>query len=271
PAPAPVPEPAPVPGSVTPAPPVVAGAKGGLPIDPRAVALDSLDLEPRRVAPQDQPPEETAAERDRRMSAVHSAALAAEANARPWDRRRAAPELERQKDGSYLYEGGVFAALIEPDGSVEFSDRGGMHFKHGGAGESIGATMGFDATDAMYRRHGEDPYRAERRWFMRETRDLRDRLATEHRAQVADAGVARLRRRLVQIWSDSSRPVEARRAAIFRIWDALAEGEAGARAREAVLGFVRSRLPEGSPAAFPPGQLAALNRARSGGPAFDPY
>ncbi len=248
---------------------------GGLRIDPRAVALGAMAAAgPRTPAPQavDAPAVESAEARDARLTEQHSRFLATVGNSRDYVTRRGPPDLQRRPDGSYVYTGSAFSARIAPDGTVQFSDRANVRFGNfGGPDNSVGATIRFDITDAAERRHGNDPYQAERRWFLSETEELRERLGTEHRTATAVTEERGLRGSLERIWGDTTKPASRRRASLFRIWDDLAEDETGMPMRRAVLTFIRTRLPQGSPDAYPAEELAALNGRRQSDEAFAPY
>ncbi len=247
---------------------------GGLRIDPRAVALGAVGTGPRVAAPQaiDAPAVESAEARDARLGEQHSRFLAAAGNRRDYVTRRGPPDLRRRPDGSYVFTGSAFSARILPDGTVQFSDRNNVRFgEFGGPVNSVGATVRFDVTDALERRAGNDPYQAERRWFLEETESLRERLGTEHRSRTSAVEERGLRGRLERIWADATKPAAGRRASLFRLWDDLAEDETGMPMRRAVLTFIRTRLPAGSPDAYPAGELAALNERRQSGEAFAPY
>jgi hypothetical protein len=249
-------------------------APDGLRIDPRAVALGALGGGPRQIRPQaqDLPPAETAAEASRRLSEQHSQFLSAQANRRDYITRREPPDLRRRPDGSFVYTGSAFSARILPDGRVEFSDRANVRFgDFGGPSNSLGATVRFDISDAAERRHGNDPYQAERRWFLGETEELREQLTTTHRQEVSVSEGRNLRGSLERIWQDRARSAAQRRAALFRVWDGMAEDETGAPARRAVLTFVRMTLPAGSPDAYSSDELSRLNGRRVSEEAFEPY
>jgi len=179
--------------------------------------------------------------------------------------KRTPPRLRNRGDGSYRYESLQFDALIHPDGRVEFSDQS-VQFPY-----ALVPLMVFDLTDAIMRANGEDPYQHERAWFMRETRELRGQLAD--RADAADArrGMRELRQRLTRIWEDEALSAQVRRRRIFDLWDDCADDELGARARTAVIRFIRERLPSGSPDAYPETEIRALNATRLSPVLFVPY
>jgi len=194
----------------------------------------------------------------------HRDHLRGAAMARPWLTRER-PEVQRQPDGSYAYEGHRFRAHIRPDGSVEFEDHGNAQTN------GFSASGSFDLTDAIMGASGQDPHAAERDWFMRNTRELRHRLEAEHRVEENTRGLGRLRGRLARVWRTRSRTTGARRRRIFSIWDEMADDATGRRGREVVYAFIRDTIPEGSEDAYTGAELSRLNASRESTARFDPY
>jgi len=192
--------------------------------------------------------------------------LSRDANRRPGG-RRPPPELRRGTDGVYRWEGPLVSARIQPDGRVVFDDRPGMQME--ADGQSVGGR--FDITDAITRSQGQDPYAAEKRWFLRETEELRDGLSAESQERRIAGAERELRGRLRALWGNPSMPAATRRRQIFRLWDGLAEDEVGRRARAAVERFVRRALPADSADAFTTAELAELNGGRRSEARFTPY
>ncbi len=243
---------------------------------------------------------EPAVDRYARINDELETSLREAGQARPHVTTRPAPELTHRSDGSYHWQGPAFAATITRNGEVSFSDRTIEFIRPGPLGDpyldaelaedrehladindnpyvsphvadalnrpaqTANVTFRVDIGDAIARARGEDPYYAERRWFMRETGTLRRRLqrrAHERRYQRADR---RLRGRLIRLWEDDSRTAVARRAAVVAMWNRFDGSGAGTRARGVIEQFVRDYLPAGSEHAFPSGELQ-----RAG--AFRPY
>jgi hypothetical protein len=242
-------------------------------LDPRAVALGQLDVLPHQVAPQAQPTAVDPRARFRNAEATLDSHLSARAATRPAVTERPRPEVRRQADGSYVYAGHAFSARITPDGQVTFSDTGRMSYSGGGdlpSSASVG--FGFDLTDGAYRRRGQDPYQAERAWFMRETERMREELQDaareRQRAQLGRQMAAQAQR----AWDTEERTPESRRRRIFTLWDRCAEGDGdGDAARAGILGWVRRQLPAGSEHAFTAAELASFNARRQSAAAFAPY
>lgn len=237
--------------------PVTEGTPGGAPV--------TIDLSPAAVARAGQPADRgpiQPGEIERARETALNDFLRADARAGHPGTRRPPPELHPRVDGSYDFQGHVFAARIAPDGEVSFEDRPNVQVS--GLGGS------FDITDAIERRLGNDPYSAERRWFLRETEALRARLAAEVWEEDAPRRLAHFRAGLARTWARRA-PARERRASLFEAWDECAEDGVGAEARAATLAFVRDRLPAGSPDAFRASELVELNARRRSRARFSPY
>ena len=229
-------------------------------LQPAAVAMGTFG--PRLPTPRD----ETAA-----MEAALEADLYRIANAAAYDTVRPAPQLRETGDGGYTYSGHLFVARISPSGEVSFDDEPNFGFGGlGGPSGTLGVGFTFDISAAAERAAGNDPNSAERRWFMEETRSVRERLAGQDRARTQGRGLVRLRRQLHAIW-DSDRPAVSRREAIFRLWDSCEEDEVGAEARAAIVEFIQEHLGVDGSDAFAAEELRRLNTRRASQEAFAPY
>ncbi len=169
-------------------------------------------------------------------------------------RTRAA--LRRRGDGSYAYQGHAFTATITPDGEVRFSDRGGVEV------DPAAGSARFDLSDALMRANGQDPYAAERQWFMDQTEDLRVGLEDAALARRRSEGLRRIRGRLSALWNRTETPASERKRQIFAVWAEMAEGEEGAAGRREVLEWIAESLPRGDLDAYTASELAMLNRGR---------
>ncbi|MEZ4452022.1 MAG: hypothetical protein R3B09_21340 [Nannocystaceae bacterium] len=135
-----------------------------------------------------------------------------------------------------------------------------------------------------------DRIRAE---FLKETFELRLRLAIKaERARLASA-LSVLEDRLMGVWSDPSTSIEARRERLFELWDECldelapasdelpeddlvaplddARRRAAGEGRRRILQFIRARAPAGSAAAYTPEELRRFNARRVSVEPFDPY
>lgn len=135
---------------------------------------------------------------------------------------------------------------------------------------------GFDATDWLMRRHGQDPYASKKLAFLDATRDERVQIGNRHRAQQLKQATQLMQHNLDALWAAALDPA-ARKRALFELWDECAEtGDpdlvaGGQAARRLVIGFLRSHLPAGSAFAFTPDELAAFARAKHSQATFQPY
>ncbi len=174
--------------------------------------------------------------------------------------------LRRRPDGSQVWEGPRLTGVIRTDGSVEFNDRPNVQTN------GISTSGTFDATEAIMGAAGQDPLRAEREYFMRQTEDVRARLEAEHRRRQMDAGLQSLRGRLARVWATTERSTAARRRRIFGIWDETDEDDGGGRrARQIIIAFIRENLPAGSEDAYTDEEIRRLNAARESREEFRPY
>jgi hypothetical protein len=175
------------------------------------------------------------------------------------------PHVVHRPDGTYHYAGHAFEAVIQPDGSVTFSDHPDAQF------DGFSTSGSFDMTDMFMHSAGQDPYAAEREWFMEETETIRERLEDEARATAVTTSLRRLRGRLRSIWQDETETPSHRRRMIFDLWDESSEDDDGAAARQAVIDFVHETLPETGPDRYPADVLARLNASRESTLRFNPY
>ena len=227
------------------------------------------------------------------------------ANRNTTSSRREAPELASTGDGGLRYEGPRFQADIRPDGTVKFTDTPGVTL-HGnpksllewlktpppdlsdvlssapninGNGnlpaingqppvpDALLMSFTFDSMDAIMRARGQDPYYAERSWFMRETKVEREKLFTQSAARARRAAAVKVVKRAKRLWLNRASASAGRRA-LFRLWDDCAEDEVGRVARERLLVVVRELTRELS---YTKSELRSLNRQRESRERFSPY
>lgn len=194
-----------------------------------------------------------------------SGGLRREIMARPW-LSQTHPTLVQRPDGSREYTGHAFTARIMPDGSVRFSDRGPIE-----GGEMLqGGPARFDITDMIMGSQGQDPYRAEREWFMEETEEVRVELETAAAARIRADAMAGVPGRLAAMWGRST-PAPIRRRAIFRMWDECDEEGDGATVRRQVIAFIRAEIPQTSADAFTVEEMRRWNSDRESAAEFAPY
>lgn len=234
----------------------------------RVAQLDVLrdapgPTQPGPPAPRDLPP--TGPARTERQAVADTERWLARESRRGPSHRREAPTLTLHPDGTRTWQGPNFSAIVRPDGEVVFSDQPSLTY------DWMLAEGTIDPERIAMEVEGQDPFVAERIWFMESTETLRDELEDAARAARAERALARLRGQLARLWQDEARSPRERRRALFALWDAMADDESGEAARETVRAFVAETLPAGSPDAYEAGELAHLNTGRESRERFAPY
>lgn len=136
----------------------------------------------------------------------------------------------------------------------------------------LGGFLGgaLDITAWLHRKYVGDPYASRKLKLLDDTRDERVAMGLAHRAEQRARSAEIMRGNLERLWARVADPV-ARRAALFELWDECGEDEAGNRARAAVIGWIRARLPAGSAGAYTDAELKALDAHRTSRAPFAPY
>jgi hypothetical protein len=135
---------------------------------------------------------------------------------------------------------------------------------------------GFDATDAMMRRHGQDPYASRKLKYLDSTRDERAAIGARNRKLDLQQSAILMQRDLARLAAALPDPT-ARREALFELWDDCAEAgdpdlvAGGAAARALVVGYIRAHHAAGTADGYTAAELATLNRRRRSTAAFAPY
>jgi hypothetical protein len=133
-----------------------------------------------------------------------------------------------------------------------------------------------DLTALLMRATGVgDAYASRKRKLLDDTLEERAELGAQHRAEDLARAAELMQRNLEVLWRATADPAE-RRDALFALWDECGEGdgavgEAGERARKMVIGWIRAKLPAGSPDAFAPDEIARRSAQRRSRQPFDPY
>lgn len=132
-----------------------------------------------------------------------------------------------------------------------------------------------DITAALHRKFIGDPFAARKLKLLDSTREARAEIGARYRGEQLTRSAIQAQQNLQSLWQ-SITDAAARRAALFAMWDECEEGEgqlgeAGERVRVMVLGFIRSKLPVGSPGAFSEREIMALNARRTSRQPFAPY
>lgn len=185
-------------------------------------------------------------------------------------------DLRLRPDGQGGYRGTRpgFHFHIARDGSIAFSDRGGLQSP---GLPALGALGVFDLTDMIIRLQGGDPYSYDKSLVVALTRPMREGMTDEDRRARLASAVAALPRELQSLWSRKEIAAPARRQLLFRLWDELVEGGtdpeglAAEQARRAILRFIRVHLPEGSADGYSRSELERLDAQRRSATPFDPY
>ena len=182
-------------------------------------------------------------------------------------------ELEPSGGGTYKSEHETFTGHVNRDGTVRIENKpdiGDVHW----AGLGIAGRMAVD--DYLMHRAGIDPYASEKMKWLDRTRDERVAIGTKYRKDQLAHSAIYMQQNLEWMWRRTRDPA-ARRRALFEMWDDTAETgdddlvRGGEAARNYLIGFVRTRLPAGSPDAFSDDELAQLNAHRKSKAVFAPY
>jgi hypothetical protein len=179
---------------------------------------------------------------------------------------RDAHELKRDGDG-YKAEHDTFVAHVDHEGTVKFEDKSNWQQK-----DPFHAN--FDATDAIMRHIGQDPYASAKQKFLDDTRDERYEIGKRYKRQQLARSKELALKTLDWIWQ-TTRDLRERKQAVFELWDDCAEsGDAdlvagGRDAREMIATFVQSHLTGAD--AYTPDELAAFNAHKTSTATFAPY
>ncbi len=180
--------------------------------------------------------------------------------------RSAGHELKRDGTG-YKATHTTFVAKVDGDGTTHIEDKANIQ-RQGLLGAS------FDVTDAMMRHFGDDPYASNKRKFLDETREERFQIGTEYKHRQLAHSTQLMRGNIDRLWATQA-TLEARKRALFELWDECAETGAddvvsgGSEARKLVVGAIRTRLTGAD--AYTRSELATLNAHRMSRATFAPY
>ena len=174
-------------------------------------------------------------------------------------------ELVAQKDGTYRTNKDTFTAHVGRDGKVRFDDKSNLRVE--------GLSGRFDTTDWLMRRYGMDPYASAKLAFLDRTRDQRAEIAKVDRRERLGQSVGLMQRNLERVWATSAE-VDARKRAVFELWDECEEQgdedvkEATEQARGMLVRWVQTKLRGAD--AFTEEELARLNARRTSKAVFAP-
>ncbi|HEY1815977.1 MAG TPA: hypothetical protein VGG74_26695 [Kofleriaceae bacterium] len=143
----------------------------------------------------------------------------------------------------------------------------------GGGGGLISGTA--DISAWLQRKFVGDPYASRKKKLLEDTFAERAAHGEAYRAQQLARAAEEMQANLERFWAKTP-DVAARRAALFELWDECAEGEdplgeAGQRARDLVMMWIRAKLPAGSAGAYTADELDALAKRKHSAQAFEPY
>ncbi len=132
-----------------------------------------------------------------------------------------------------------------------------------------------DITGYLYRRFAGDPYASRKLKLLDDTRAERAESGAAYRAQQLAQSAELMATNLASLWATTVDPA-ARREALFDLWDECIEGkgepgDAGARARAMVIGWIGAHLPRGGEGAFTDDDITRLDRRRASRQHFAPY
>ena len=168
--------------------------------------------------------------------------------------------LKPGANGDLVYEAPRFVAVVAPDGTVTFQDRGSVY-------PPRRATFGF----ARELTHWTSSPYAEAD-FLAATFKRRTAMAANVSSQQMRAAQLELPTQLDALWADTRYQRRERRRIIFLLWRELETVEANGRsAATTIEAWVRKRLPRGSPDGYGDQELAAYFRENQNEPAFSPY
>ena len=183
-------------------------------------------------------------------------------------------ELKPSGGGTYTSDQPSFKVKIDRDGTAHIEDKpdvGDVHF----SGLGIAGRASFD--DWAMRQAGIDPYASAKRQWLDKTRDERARIGMAARKEDLARAPEFMKRNVRYAWAKTEGDVDARKEALFELWDECAEtGDAdlvaaGTGARTYLVGFIRAHLPQGAPGAFSPEDLTRLNARKRSHATFQPY
>ncbi len=178
---------------------------------------------------------------------------------------RDAHELKRDGTG-YKATHETWIAHVDHSGHVTFEDKSNW--------QQHGLTGTFDITDSLMRRHGDDPYAAQKRKFLEDTLEERYQIGKRAQRELLQQSGGLAYEALENVWAKTT-DVRARKQAVFELWDDCAESgnadlvEGGQAARAMIVGFIQVRFVGTN--AYTPDELAALNAHKTSAATFAPY
>jgi len=142
-------------------------------------------------------------------------------------------------------------------------------------GFGIGLAAQLDITSWLHSKLIGDLYSSRKLKLLDATRDERVASGTVYRAEQLRRSAELMTLTLGELWAHERDPV-GRKVSLFELWDDCDEGEgptgeAGDRARAIVIGWIRGKLPAGTPGAYTDEEVRAFAARRTSRQAFTPY
>ena len=194
-------------------------------------------------------------------------------------KERPKDDLVPTDDGGFVYERAEWKAKIRPDGTVTFDENlfSAEYAKPISIYEELGIPSAdltggtFDATDAIMRLAGIDPYAAAKRRFLDDVAPICEELRQSWQKEHLDKAIVELRRTLDVIWADAGLSERQKKDAIFERYSSCNDEHTGRAAQHAILLWIQQRIPEGSANAFTDVELAVYEAKNDTGKPFRPY
>jgi hypothetical protein len=128
----------------------------------------------------------------------------------------------------------------------------------------------FDLTDELMSATGQGFYRYEKAKFLSATFAFRLKMAVARQRALLKQSLDELPARLDELWANTAYAPRERRQIICWLWSEVDDGDPESRvASDAILAWIRRRLPAGGSDAYRPAELSACTA--SDGRTFAPY
>ena len=184
-----------------------------------------------------------------------------------------------RSDGTYRYRSGPVKAVLHPNGRLEFKF-------------AASQAHNIRLQEVVRAAYGREIYVKAKKQLLQRTFELRMNLAVSWAREQMSRQLSALYRQLMATWRKSEWTPARRRRELFTLWDDCEESltldldgveramlskidkereSAGTKARQKIIEFIGRQLPEGSPDAYTPRELQALNAKRRSAQRFEPY
>jgi hypothetical protein len=180
-------------------------------------------------------------------------------------------KVERNRDGSFSYNGRGVSARIDAQGGLTMRDqfhRAKFVFDPQQIDDKTWITwffrLKFDLFAKIDKAFGNDSYRSERHEFLEQTRELRELLLERYSEQA-------LERTLEGTWKLAMMSVSEKKERFFSLWSECSDDQHGLYARRRIEAFVREHCPRDSACEYGEQELIRLNRKNAAKDRFAPY